>query len=709
MADLGDGDLSLQRHTTTDDGEGHYEALGSPELTFEPSPSAGYSIEGLRSPARSYFERPLEVQEEGHDIGEAIIQAHDDEERRQSVESSSSTHEPLPVESVPTTPDIKRRGIGPVAAHPESQTGSKGEEEVEDEVSKPQTPPPQRSTTSSPLSTRTPKPPEENQISEFSHQQLTQKQDEEEEDESDDGDVWQDMPVYAPYDVYDDDGKLIAREHEEESGGLPGYASLGQAGGSKGYTKVMVDEDAQSATSMDENTAYLFDKRRQQMEDDEEEPLDAFAQMNETKNLLTDSQRIAYVGVVRLGVAEMVNELQRLQRTRGAKKAIDYAQESTQLWSQKVMLRLYSHMELDSAEQIMIEQLAEHGLQPADLTPTLMQNARVKNPVVKDEDARTSVNTSRQGSIAESSKRETDTLPDGTPNGAVRDSAEEPPPYEEHDGEDMPGVRTPSQLPKTDKLDIDLRWTVLCDLFLLLISDSVYDARSRTLLERVGSFLDVPWLDICRFEKRVTDALEMQDAELKEDLTEAEHMAERKKRLRKRKLVMMGLATVGGGLVIGLSAGLLAPVIGAGLAAGLTTVGISGGGTFLAGAGGAALIGTTGVLTGGTIGGKAAARRMGSVKTFEYRPLFNNRRVNLIITLAGWMTGKVDDVRLPYSTIDPVMGDIVSLLWEPEMLRSMGDTINILATEVSRFFQVDTYNLTDIPAGSHTRSATDLR
>jgi pimeloyl-ACP methyl ester carboxylesterase len=45
------------------------------------------------------------------------------------------------------------------------------------------------------------------------------------------------------------------------------------------------------------------------------------------------------------------------------------------------------------------------------------------------------------------------------------------------------------------------------------------------------------------------------------------------------------------------------------------------------------------------------------------------------------MTGNIDDVRLPYSTVDPIMGDIYSVLWEPEMLKSMGETINILATE----------------------------
>jgi hypothetical protein len=126
----------------------------------------------------------------------------------------------------------------------------------------------------------------------------------------------------------------------------------------------------------------------------------------------------------------------------------------------------------------------------------------------------------------------------------------------------------------------------------------------------------------------------------------------------------------------------MAPVIGAGLAAGFTTIGVAGTGGFLAGVGGAAVITTTGVLSGGTIAVRAANRRTGSVRTFEYRPLHNNKRVNLIVTIAGWMNGKVDDVRLPYSTVDPIMGDMYSVLWEPEMLRSMGDTINILATEV---------------------------
>ena len=327
----------------------------------------------------------------------------------------------------------------------------------------------------------------------------------------------------------------------------------------------------------------------------------------------------------------------------------------------------------------MIEQLAEHGVQTADLTPALMRNSRVRNPMI-DEPSATSSSVSY---IApDDQKRGSSSVPT-SPGEREPVGSHSPPPYREHQGEDMPEVRTPSQLPMTRNIDIDLRWTVLCDLFLVLIADSIYDSRSRVLLERVGASMEVPWIEICRFEKRVTDALEMQEAARKENWDEAEHMESRRKMALKRKYMMMGLATVGGSLVIGLSAGLLAPVIGAGLAAGFTTIGVAGTGGFLAGAGGTALITSGAVVTGGTIAVRASHRRTGAVQTFEYRPLHNSKRVNLIVTISGWMNGKVDDVRLPYSTVDPIMGDMYSVLWEPEMLQSMGDTINILATEVS--------------------------
>ncbi|KAH8815347.1 hypothetical protein F5884DRAFT_664688, partial [Xylogone sp. PMI_703] len=514
-------------------------------------------------------------------------------------------------------------------------------------------------------------------ISEWSHQQSAIQAVEEPKEEDDDG-GWQTMPAYAPYDIYDDDNKLIARERHESDEEPDAYAGLGGAG--KGYTRVQLDEDAQSATSLDEDTKYLFKTAgggtgAGEMED--EDPRDVVSQMQATKDLLTESQRIAYVGMTRLLVSAMVNEADALYSKGNTKKELKIGAEAMRMWGQKMMVRLYAHMDINPAEQVMIEQLAEHGVVPHDLTPTLMQNARVKNPMADQRSSYApSVNSNYRYSKSslDMNGRFSSPIPD-------EDVAQPPPPYQDHEGDDLPEVRTPSQLPTTKNIDIDLRWTVLCDLFLTLIADSVYDARSRTLLEKVGANMEISWLEICRFEKRVTDALEMQQAAEKENWNEEEHKENRRKMALKKRYVMMGLATVGGGLVIGLSAGLLAPVIGAGLAAGFTTIGVAGTSGFLAGAGGAAIITSTAAASGGYIAVKAANRRTGAVKTFEYRPLHNNKRVNLIVTVSGWMTGKVDDVRLPYSTVDPIMGDIYSVLWEPEMLTSMGDTINILATE----------------------------
>ncbi|KAL3447978.1 hypothetical protein BJX65DRAFT_295489 [Aspergillus insuetus] len=515
-------------------------------------------------------------------------------------------------------------------------------------------------------------------MSDWSHQRLHEHKDkkndhEQEASDDDDGD-WKEMPAIDEFDFYDDFGRLVARGAKQEDNEAV-YAGLGGAG--NGYTRVQLDDDAESVNSLDEDTSYLFKESHATAAGIEGEELrDTLSQLQATKDLLTESQRIAYVGATRLTIFQMVRDMERILTSKSTRKSKQKAIDSMRGWAQAMMARLYAHMEINTAEQVMIEQLAEHGVQPEDLVRPLMENARVKNPMAekantpkKSTSSRTSIN--QTDGDRNSSTTETDSLSEGTA----------PPPYEVNQEGDVPDVRTPSELPTSEKIDIDIRWTVLCDLFLVLISDASYDSRSRTLLERVGASMEVSWLQIAKFEKRVIDALEMQEAADKETWDESEHMEKRRKSALKKKYVIMGLATVGGGIVIGLSAGLLAPVIGAGLAAGFTTIGVGGTSAFLGGAGGTALIASGATLTGSTIGLRASHRRTGAVQTFEYRPLHNNKRFNLIVTVSGWMTGNIDDVRLPYSTVDPIMGDIYSVLWEPEMLKSMGETINILATE----------------------------
>ena len=193
----------------------------------------------------------------------------------------------------------------------------------------------------------------------------------------------------------------------------------------------------------------------------------------------------------------------------------------------------------------MIESLGEHGVTAMDLAPALMTTHTVANPEYDPVEAR------RAQEQAKAQEDEPPTYMAVTPSVAVseedrlRDSTRLQttanvlnPTESVH----VPGVST--SLSTTDKdITLDIRWTVLCDLFLLLIADSVYDARSRVLLENVATKLGLGWLDVARFEKRVTDALEIEESAQK--LEAQEVLEERMKAAKKKRYIMMGLATIG--------------------------------------------------------------------------------------------------------------------------------------------------------------------
>lgn len=101
-------------------------------------------------------------------------------------------------------------------------------------------------------------------------------------------------------------------------------------------------------------------------------------------------------------------------------------------------------------------------------------------------------------------------------------------------------------------------------------------------------------------------------------------------------------------MVIGLSAGLLAPVIGAGIGAALTTIGIGGSTGFLVGTAGTAVITTGGVLTGSGIAVHGMAKRTRLVRTFDILPLHNNKRVSCILTVPGYDVRQMTRVSLAH-------------------------------------------------------------
>ncbi|EMD42269.1 hypothetical protein CERSUDRAFT_110798 [Gelatoporia subvermispora B] len=514
----------------------------------------------------------------------------------------------------------------------------------------------------------------------------------------DDDDGWQDMPVVRQADEF---ANGLDEEDQKKYHYVPTVKKDSSVAGASNATGNLLDVDYEGnewRAKVDQNeneytrlrmieedesdevhlrTRYLFD---------EDKAMTPLSQMQATKDLLTEAQRIAYVGVCSLSCKEMVDRLKTVNR-KELKKSI----QSMELWSLKIMGRLYYHMELATEEQKMIESLALHGIEAKDLVPSLMTTHTVANPEYDPAEAR------RQAEAQAASEKES------TDNQAMGSTDDSHTPRASPSNTPTQGNTVPKHVQTTTKVledtqtstlagvsthlsavdkdvTLDIRWTVLCDLFLILVADSVYDARSRVLLETVALKLGLGWLDVVKFERRVTEALEIQEGVEKLEQNDAIEVVQ--KSSKKRRYMMLGLATLGGGLVIGLSAGLLAPVIGAGLGAAFTTIGITGTTSFLAGTAGAAVITTGGVLTGSGIAARGMANRTQYVRTFDILPLHNNKRVNCILTVSGFMTGPQDDVRLPFSVLDPVVGDVFSVLWEPEMIRETGSALKILTTEV---------------------------
>ena len=510
----------------------------------------------------------------------------------------------------------------------------------------------------------------------------------------DDDEGWEDMPVIKEdteasgldeedYKKYHYRSPVKTTDAGNARGDLINFDDHGSAWRSKRdqneseYTRLRMREE-DDADEVHLRTRYLFD---------EDKAMTPLSQMQATKDLLTEGQRIAYVGLCALTTKEMLGSL-----TKIGGKENKSAAEQLNLWALKILGRLYYHMELETAgiccfirfpltcrrmlnpsqpEQKMIESLALHGIQAEDLTPSLMTTHTVANPEYDPEEAKRldeKRTLERDHPDGEDDDDDEDTTTLGDPvdhstHDDMRDNDGKPTlahtgnplPDKALDGDSThkPPVQTTARvleegsatgpmagvsvsLSSTDKnVTLDIRWTVLCDLFLILIADSVYDARSRVLLEKVAHKLGLGWLDVVKFEQRVTEALEIQEEV--ENLENSEVIDGRRKSARKKRMVMLGLATLGGGLVIGLSAGLMAPLIGAGLGAALGTVGIGGASGFLAGTAGAAVITTAGTLTGSGIAVRGMARRTQQVQTFELLPLHNNKRVNCILTISGFV------------------------------------------------------------------------
>lgn len=97
------------------------------------------------------------------------------------------------------------------------------------------------------------------------------------------------------------------------------------------YTRLRINEE-EDVDEVHLRTRYLFD---------EDKAMTPLSQMQATKNLLTEAQRIAYVGLCSLTSREMSQNLRNAKR-----KELKPAAQNMELWAMKIMGRLYYHMEI---------------------------------------------------------------------------------------------------------------------------------------------------------------------------------------------------------------------------------------------------------------------------------------------------------------------------------------------------------------------------
>lgn len=234
---------------------------------------------------------------------------------------------------------------------------------------------------------------------------------------------------------------------------------------------------------------------------------------------------------------------------------------------------------------------------------------------------------------------------------------------------------------------LSLHTTLNTDLVSFSLKDGYYDARARVLICHVTWLLRIPLEELEVLEESLLESLNEQKEEESETAEASRRKKERKRKL--RRYLMIGLATVGGGTVIGLTGGLAAPLVAAGAA------------TIIGSAGAAALGSTAGIAVMASLFGAAGAgltgykmkKRVGAIEEFEFLPLTEGKQLHITIAITGWLcTGKYGSFTAPWSSMVQ-SSEQYCLAWESKYLMELGNAldsllngfVNMMAQEALKF------------------------
>lgn len=279
-----------------------------------------------------------------------------------------------------------------------------------------------------------------------------------------------------------------------------------------------------------------------------------------------------------------------------------------------------------------------------------------------------------------------------------------------------PPIKTP-----LSSLDEQTRLLIIHSTLLLLISLEHYVAQSRVLLLYLTSSLNLPLKALTTDEEKVAIGL-LEAAKHMSGEAEAQKKAEENQQSRKWKV---GLASVAGAAVIGISGGLAAPLVAAGIGSVMGGLGL--GATAAAGylgtvAGSSIIVGGLFGAYGGRMTGQMMDNYAREVEDFAFLPVRESlanidkdakekeeketstgdkatpkpssmpqedeklekesisnpqaRRLRVTIGITGWLTSK-EEVVTPWRILSPD-SEVFALRWELEALLNLGNSITAM-------------------------------
>lgn len=279
-----------------------------------------------------------------------------------------------------------------------------------------------------------------------------------------------------------------------------------------------------------------------------------------------------------------------------------------------------------------------------------------------------------------------------------------------------PPIKTP-----LSSLDEQTRLLIIHSTLLLLLSLENYVAQSRVLLLYLTSSLNLPLKALTTDEEKVAIGL-LEAAKHMSGEAEAQKKAEENQQSRKWKV---GLASVAGAAVIGISGGLAAPLVAAGIGSVMGGLGL--GATAAAGylgtvAGSSIIVGGLFGAYGGRMTGQMMDNYAREVEDFAFLPVRESlanidkdakekeeketstgdkatpkpsstpqedeklekesisnpqaRRLRVTIGITGWLTSK-EEVVTPWRILSPD-SEVFALRWELEALLNLGNSITAM-------------------------------